>query len=120
MTFVILGKDKSKVSDNTLNTLFEKYKDIENDAILSEGIIRLCEDLGYNPTDFEVLVLAWSLNASRMCCFTRSEFIQGLQKMNADSIETIRIYLRELVQLLKQDTEKFKNFYRFTFGYNLK
>lgn len=107
------------VSDNTLNALFEEYKDEHEDAILSEGIERLCNDLGYKPDDFEILVLAWRLDASQMCRFTKSEFIQGLQALNADTIETIRMCLEQIIEKLKVNAEMFKQLYRFTFRFGL-
>lgn len=88
----------SQISDNKINALFESYRDEEcEDAILAPGIERLCSDLRYKPEDFTVLVLAWRLDASQMCRFTKAEFIQGLHTLNADSIETIRQSLEEEV-----------------------
>lgn len=111
-----------QVSDNTLNALFESYKDDHEDAILSEGIERLCNDLSYRPDDFAILVLAWQLNASQMCRFTKAEFIQGLRSMGADSIVGIRRRLEEIVQLLRATRctgDQFKQLYRFTFLFGL-
>uniref|UniRef100_A0A182FFZ8 Defective in cullin neddylation protein n=1 Tax=Anopheles albimanus TaxID=7167 RepID=A0A182FFZ8_ANOAL len=108
------------LSDNDLNKLFESYKDAQEDAILSEGIERLCGDLGYKPDDFAILVLAWRLDAGQMCQFTKAEFIQGLQRMNAASIEDIRCRLQQIVERLRTDgTEDFKSLYRFTFRFGL-
>ncbi|XP_055537123.1 DCN1-like protein 3 [Wyeomyia smithii] len=116
----LTGKDlATQISDNDLNKLFEEYKDDQEDAILSEGIERLCCDLGYKPDDFAILVLAWRLNASQMCQFTKSEFIQGLQQMNAASIEDVKARLRQNVEKLKDDSEDFKLLYRFTFRFGL-
>lgn len=102
-----------------MNALFEEYKDDEDDAILSEGIERLCADLGYNPDDFAILVLAWRLDASQMCRFTKTEFIQGLQQMNADNVEDIRMRLKQNIEKLKTNADMFKKLYRFTFRFGL-
>ncbi|XP_067631068.1 DCN1-like protein 3 [Eurosta solidaginis] len=112
-------KETLEVSDNTLNQLFEEYKDTDEDMILTEGIERLCHDLKYQPDEFAILVLAWCLDASQMCRFTKTEFIEGLHKMCADSIETIRIRLEQTIEMLKVDTEMFKQLYRFTFRFGL-
>ncbi|XP_037948012.1 DCN1-like protein 3 isoform X2 [Teleopsis dalmanni] len=112
-------KESLEVSDNTLNQLFEKYKDPEEDMILSEGIERLCRDLDYLPDEFAILVLAWCLDASQMCRFTKVEFIEGLHKMRADTIETIHIRLEQTIEMLKVDAEMFKQLYRFTFRFGL-
>lgn len=115
-----MGGPQVLLSDNDLNKLFESYKDTQEDAILSEGIERLCGDLGYKPDDFAILVLAWRLDASQMCQFTKAEFIQGLQRMNAASIEDIRARLQQIVERLRTDgTEDFKSLYRFTFRFGL-
>lgn len=115
ITFLIAVKEPHEVSDNTLNLLFEEYKDSQEDAILSDGIERLCRDLNYQPDEFAILVLAWCLDASQMCRFTKSEFIEGLHKMSADTIEMIRVRLEQTIVLLKEDSELFKQLYRFTF-----
>lgn len=105
-----------QISDNKINALFESYRDEEcEDAILAPGIERLCCDLQYKPEDFAVLVLAWRLDASQMCRFTKTEFIQGLHTLNADSIASIRQRLEEESLRLASDAELFKNLYRFTF-----
>lgn len=83
--------------------------------ILSEGIERLCRDLNYQPDEFAILVLAWCLDASQMCQFTKAEFIEGLHKMSADTIETIRLRLEQTIEMLDADAEMFKQLYRFTF-----
>lgn len=105
----------NQVSDNTLNALFEEYKDPYEDAILSEGIEKLCCDLGYRPDDFAILVLAWRLDASQMCRFTKTEFIQGLQEINADTVDGIKINLEQIINNMKKDSDMFKQLYRFTF-----
>ncbi|XP_039438515.1 DCN1-like protein 3 [Culex pipiens pallens] len=119
----VTGKDlATQISDNDLNKLFEEYKDSQEDAILSEGIERLCCDLGYKPDDFAILVLAWRLDASQMCQFTKSEFIQGLQQMNAASIDDIKTRLRQIIDKLSatgDESEDFKQLYRFTFRFGL-
>lgn len=54
-----------------------------------------------------------------MCRFTKSEFIQGLQLINADTIEEIRLRLELIIDTLKTDAEMFKLLYRFTFRFGL-
>ena len=54
-----------------------------------------------------------------MCRFTKAEFIQGLQTMNADTIDEIRRRLEEIVAKLKTDSDMFKQLYRFTFIFGL-
>ncbi|XP_017962302.1 DCN1-like protein 3 isoform X2 [Drosophila navojoa] len=113
-------KESMEVSPQALNKLFEIYRDPdEEDMILTDGIERLCLDLNYQPDEFAILVLAWCLDASQMCRFTRTEFIDGLHKMRADSIESIRLRLEHTIEMLKVDSEMFKQLYRFTFRFGL-
>lgn len=109
----------TQISDNAINKLFEEYKDPAEDAILSEGIERLCRDLDYKPDDFAILVLAWRLDAEQMCCFTKTEFIQGLQQLSASTIDEIKLRLRQTVEKVGIDAELFKQLYRFTFRFGL-
>ena len=51
------------------------------DAILVDGVGQLCADLGIEPTDVVMLVLAWHFQAVRMCEFTRVQFVDGLTKL---------------------------------------
>lgn len=108
-----------QISEDKIKVLYQKYKDCDEDAIMVEGMERLCEDLDYKPEDFEILVLAWRLDASQMCRFTKNEFLQGLQSLNADSIELIRIRLQQYIEKLKINSDMFKQLYRFTFRFGL-
>lgn len=114
-----MGVSESKPSEAKLNILFENYKDDHEDSILAEGIERFCQDLLISPDDFKILVLAWKLSAEQMCCFTRTEFINGLKSMRADSLKSIQTRLPELVSEVEQNDELFKDLYRFTFRFGL-
>lgn len=118
-TMSSLGSSETRTSDTKITQLFDHYKDSLEDAILAEGIENLCNDLQLSPDDFKVLVLAWKLNASQMCRFTKSEFVQGLKTMKTDSIKGIQNKLNEIIAELKKDTEQFKDLYRFTFKFGL-
>lgn len=119
LTMSSLGSSEPRVSDSKIFQLFDQYKDSREDAILAEGIENLCNDLQLNPDDFKVLVLAWKLNASQMCRFTKSEFVQGLKNMKTDTIKSIQLRLSEIIGDLNRDTEHFKDLYRFTFKFGL-
>lgn len=79
----------------------------------------LLQDLQVSPDEFKVLVFAWKLNAEQMCRFTRSEFVQGLRAIRADSPKSIQARLPELVAEISDDPEQFKDLYRFTFRFGL-
>lgn len=114
-----LGSSEARVSESRIGQLFDQYKDNSEEAILAEGIENLCNDLHLNPDDFKVLVLAWKLNASQMCRFTKEEFVQGLKSMKTDSIKSIQQRLNDITDELTRDSEQFKDLYRFTFKFGL-
>ncbi|XP_014367607.2 DCN1-like protein 3 [Papilio machaon] len=118
-TMSSISSNESRISENKINQLFDLYKDSLEDAILAEGIENLCNDLQLNPDDFKVLVLAWKLNASQMCRFTRQEFVQGLKNLKTDSIKGVQTKLNEITSDLTRDSENFKDLYRFTFKFGL-
>lgn len=101
-----------------LEKYFNLYRDDHEDAILAEGMEKFCSDLGVDPTEYIVLVLAWKFEASQMCRFTHEEFINGCQKMRVHDARSLRGRFPEMKEEVK-DQEKFKSLYRFTFTFGL-
>ena len=97
---------------------FNKYKDNSEDSILAEGMEKFCIDLGVNPTEFIVLVLAWKFEASQMCRFTREEFMNGCQKMQAHSSKSLKERFPDLLGETMEN-KSFKDLYNFTFSFGL-
>jgi len=113
--------DSKGFSSKKVEELFDKYKDKELDddgqsQIGPEGIEQLCKDIGVDPEDVLVLVLAWHLNAQRMGFFSKTEFINGLQKLGADNVSKLKGQLSNFRRDL-DDQAKFKEIYRFAFGF---
>jgi len=106
-------------SEAKITSLFEKYKDDQEDCILSEGIEEFCIDLQLKPDEFKVLVLAWKFNAEEMCRFTRQEFLSGCKALKTDSCKGIQAKLPEVVVQTMADQEKFKELYRFAYKFGL-
>lgn len=107
------------VSEMKITTMFESYKDINDDCINAEGVERLCADLALSPDDFKVLLLAWKLDASQMCRFTRDEFVGGCRAMAVDSLRSIQAKLPEIAIQVANNPDVFKDLYRFTFRFGL-
>lgn len=101
-----------------LEKYFNQYRDENEDAILAEGMEKFCSDLGVDPTEYIVLLLAWKFEASQMCRFTHEEFVNGCQKMKVHDAKSLRSRFPEMREEVK-DQEKFKNLYRFTFTFGL-
>jgi len=106
-------------SESKIMALFEKYKDENEDNILSEGIEEFCIDLQLKPDEFKVLVLAWKFEAEQMCRFSRQEFLSGCKALKTDSCKGIQTKLPEVVTQILADPEKFKELYRFTYKFGL-
>ncbi|XP_038173603.1 DCN1-like protein 3 [Arvicola amphibius] len=115
------GKPKADAEQAPLprsEVLFRRYRDRWEDAILVGGMERFCRDLGVDPMDFRVLLLAWKFRAANMFQFTRKEFLDGCKAIRADSIDGIRAQFPSLLAEAKQE-ERFKDLYRFTFQFGL-
>ena len=105
------------VDKNKLESLYTKYKDRSAvDKIGKEGVIRLLQDLRLDPASIKVLLLAWKFKAAVQCEFTRSEFITGMTKLQCDSVDKLITVLPKIEKEI-METEKFKQFYKFTFDY---
>ena len=105
-------------SEAKVAALFENYVDGGEEAILAEGIERLCADLDVRPEEFRVLVLAWKMDAQTMCRFTREEFTGGLRSLKADSLRGIQAKFPEMLAEVQQKG-RFKDFYRWTYKFGL-
>jgi len=50
-------------------------------ALGPEGMEKLCEDIGVEPENVVMLVLAWKMNARQMGFFTQQEWLRGLMDL---------------------------------------
>ena len=114
-TSFTLGRD---YSDAKIQALFEVYKDPDEDAVLADGIEKLCSDLELRPEEYRVLVLAWKFQAETMCRFTRAEFVSGCKRLRVDSVRGIQAQLPEVMEEAR-DKERFKDLYRWTYKFGL-
>ena len=119
-----LQATSSSASDSTLeahaHVLFERYCDLsEEDCISVSGIERLCGDLGLEPDDFLVLLLAWQCSAAAMCCLTRTEFVTGCRLLKATTTDAILSRLKDLAVDVQRDKNTFRDLYRWAYGFAL-
>jgi len=103
-------------SQKKLEKLFDKYKDSESDKIMPTGAMQFLKDLELMPTNVEVLVIAWHLNARQMGIFTKEEFIGGFKQLGLDSIDKIKLKLQSFREELTNQ-ETLKKIYRFSFDF---
>lgn len=97
--------------------LFHEYATANDPDLLGpEGMEKFCEDIGVEPENIIMLVIAWKMDAKQMGFFTKSEWLRGLSDLGCDSIEKIRNKIDYLRNLLN-DTLAFKNIYRYAYDF---
>ncbi|RLN55064.1 hypothetical protein BBJ29_006417 [Phytophthora kernoviae] len=113
------SKPVSTVSVEAVNSWFNTYVDPDDDedTINEEGILKFCEDIGVDPQDIVVLVIAWKMGAAYMCAFTRKEWTKGMEVMDCDSIAKLKAKIPKLREAIGSNAE-FKKFYSFCFGFS--
>lgn len=106
----------SNVDRASVSTFFEAYKADNADKIDVDGMQRFCEDLAVDPSDVVMLVLAWRLEASAMCEFQRAEFVNGMLRIGADSIASLKEKLPALRREL-DDAGSFRSLYAYAWDF---
>jgi DCN1-like protein 4/5 len=100
-----------------IDLFFAHYADKnEEQSIGPEGVEALCQDLNLAPTDVQVLLLAWKLQASRQGYFSLEEWRKGMKVMRVDSLDKLKKALPSLQQEVASQYN-FKEFYTFSFQY---
>jgi len=107
--------DNRKVEIRKIEELYAKYKD-SDDSIGYSGMERLAKDLGIDPNDIALFILAWQFDAKSFGEFRRQEFIEGLTTLRCDSIQSIKERLPSLRAEISE-SHQFKDFYYYMFDY---
>ncbi|XP_072332839.1 DCN1-like protein 5 isoform X4 [Scyliorhinus torazame] len=92
---------------------FYEYTD---EIVGPEGMEKLCEDIGVEPENIIMLVLAWKLEAQNMGFFTKEEWLKGMTSLQCDCTERLQSkfdYLRSQLN----DLTAFKQIYRYAFDF---
>ncbi|XP_071950156.1 DCN1-like protein 4 [Antedon mediterranea] len=95
---------------------FEEYKDKDSGSLGPDGMEKFCEDIGVEPENIVMLVIAWKLEAYQMGFFTIQEWMKGMTSLQVDSINKLQGKLDYLRSLLN-DPPTFKQIYRFAFDF---
>ena len=61
--------------------------------------------------------MAWKFEAAVQCEFSKNEFINGMTNLGCDGIQKLKEKLPSLEDEIQQGSQKFKEFYQFTFKY---
>ncbi|KAI9476591.1 MAG: Cullin binding-domain-containing protein [Benjaminiella poitrasii] len=109
--------NKSNVAyTQNVNKIFDTYKDDqEKDLISIDGTMKLCEDLGIEPTQLEFLLLSHQLGSERIGEFKRDGFVKGCFQLQADSIEKLADSLNTTLKEQFQTEEGFRKIYNYAF-----
>jgi len=97
--------------------IFDTYKeaDAEEPSIGPDGVEKLCADMGVDPSDVTLLVLAWAMGASKMGYLTHQEWETGAGRLGgASSAAELQKELQALFQALLGDIERFRDLHSFT------
>lgn len=84
----------------------------EPDVLGPEGMEKFCEDIGVEPENIVMLVLAYRMQARQMGFFTQEEWLKGLSELQCDSIQKLQGRLEQLRCMLN-DQHTFKAIYRY-------
>ncbi|KAM3868869.1 DCN1-like protein 5 [Diretmus argenteus] len=89
----------------------------QDEVVGPEGMEKFCEDIGVEPENIIMLVLAWQLEASSMGFFTKEEWLKGMTLLQCDCNERLQGKLDHLRCELN-DSAAFKNIYRYAFDFS--
>lgn len=106
-----------RVDRAAIHQLYQQYKDPNSEAVMAEGIMKLCEDLRIEPEDAAMLVLSWHFKAAAMGEFSREEFEGGLGRLGVDSLDKLRAKLPALRAQL-DDPASYRSIYTFAYGFS--
>lgn len=98
-------------------TWFREYTTPDDpDTLGPEGMEKFCEDIGVEPENVVMLVLAYKMQARQMGFFTQTEWLKGLSELQCDSISKLQIKLDYLRNQLN-DQHVFKGIYRYAYDF---
>ena len=91
---------ESSFSSKRCQTWFLEYTEQSEDLMGPEGMEKFCEDIGVEPENIVMLVLAWKLEADQMGFFSLQEWMMGMMKLQWVTQDPV-YYLKEHVALVR-------------------
>lgn len=89
------------MDEKAVQAEFARFADAESpELMLEDGIASFCDELGIDPSDIVILVVAYHMEAAEMCVFTKDEFVRGMSKLrcvrhaHADHVRGVRALKR--------------------------
>ena len=112
------SSSSSKCDRKKIDQLWTIYADPRDSNRMNlEQLLRFITDLQFDPSDREILVLCWKMNASKQGELQRTEFVNGCQELQCDTIEKLREKIKQLNKEIETDNDKFKQLYIYTFNF---
>jgi len=108
-----------KADNNKLNTLFAKYADPKNKEIMAgEPLGQFFRDVGVDPEKDGAVTLgfAYTIRCKTLGEIKKTEFVEGLSTLNADTAERIRQEMQTIRGQIGNRTW-FKDFWRWLFDF---
>merc|ERR1719420_602951 len=108
---------KGSAAKSAGGKFFDKYATAP-ERMGADGVEKLFEDLGVDPTDPVALVLAYVCQATTMGEFSAEEFGRGMAALGCSSVAQLKSKIPTLRAQLT-DPRSLKEIYTFTFDYSL-
>lgn len=111
------SEDPSSFSQKRCIAWFREYTSPDDPDMLGpEGMEKFCEDIGVEPENVVMLVLAWKMNARQMGFFTLQEWTKGLTDLHCDTNTKVQNKLEYLKSFLHEPST-FKSIYRYAYDF---
>ncbi|CAF1322429.1 unnamed protein product [Adineta steineri] len=108
----------SRFDRKKIEQLWTTYADPRDTSKMNlEQLLRFITDLKFDPSDREILILCWKMNASKQGELQRNEFLHGCQDLQCDTLEKLQDRIKQLNKEIENDNEKFKQLYIYTFNF---
>jgi len=95
---------------------FHEFTDGKQDVIEPDGMQLFCTNLGVEPGNIVMLVLAYKLHAKNMGYFTLEEWLEGMQKLKCNNMSMLKKKIPYLHSLL-DESKHFKDIFRYAFDF---
>lgn len=93
--------------------------DAELGVINSDGLERLCTEIGVDPfEDYAVLLITYYMQCGSLEAITQEEFTRGFTAMGVSSLKDLKAALPKMREDLSSNASLFDSFYKFAFKAN--
>jgi DCN1-like protein 1/2 len=112
------SSSSSKFDRKKIEQLWTTYADPRDTAKMNlEQLLHFIKDLQFDPSDREILILCWKMNASKQGELQRTEFLHGCQDLQCDTLDKLRERIKQINKEIENDNDKFKQLYIYTFNF---